>query len=279
MRRWGRGSTGSPLTWDWSVGPRHRPAGFASGKWIRETAMARKPVFLPGLPVDIPAGLWRGEGHAGMLLLRHPRGPAIFCGLYPDTKPVGENTAPPGPDSRGGNHGGYAPDPRGACREAGCGRDPRRAKRCGQDDLLQAASRRLAGALRRHDARCSRSRRGLPGPPLPTWSAFESGGTRWPCHANRSVPLQALFVLEQAPGDGVEPLAGAKTALIVERACGEALQPFHLFGPDSVPSLGRHIFENAASLAAEVSAFRLRVSLDGRFWEKIDEALESKAGR
>jgi SynChlorMet cassette protein ScmC len=241
---------------------------------------AAKARFLPGLPVDVPAGLWRGEGRAGMLLLRHPQGPDIFCGFYPDTKPVGEKIRRPlvpilGEAIMVGTlpiHGALVErrgvgvilaGRSGAGKTTCCKRLPAGWQVLCDDMALAVPA--AGGGFRAH--------------PLPTWSAFESGGTRWPCHANRSVTLQALFVLEQSPEDGAEPLAGAKTALIVERACGEALQPFHLFGPDSVPSLGRHVFENAASLAAEVPAFRLRVSLDGRFWEKIDEALESKAGR
>ncbi len=34
------------------------------------------------------------------------------------------------------------------------------------------------------------------------------------------------------------------------------------------------IFDNAVSIARDIPAYILRVSLQGRFWEKIEEVLE-----
>ena len=88
------------------------------------------------------------------------------------------NAAPPGPVFEEAIRAGGLPLHGGPCREAGRGRDPRRAKRCGQDDLLQAASLRLAGARRRHGDRRPQRRWGLPGPAPAHVERFRIGRER-----------------------------------------------------------------------------------------------------
>jgi SynChlorMet cassette protein ScmC len=234
--------------------------------------------FLPGLPAHVPASGWRGQGNSGMMLLRHPEVRDIYCGLYLDDKPaVAQLRRPLFPVFEEAIRAGGLPlhgalverrgagvilvGRSGAGKSTCCRRLPPGWQVLGDD---------MAIVVRTDDG-------GFRAQPLPTWSAFESGGNGWPCRANRSVPLRVVFILHQAPEDGIEPLSGAKTALIIERACEEALIPFDLFRPDQGSSLDRHIFANAVSLAAAVPAVRLRVSLEGRFWEKVDDVLEGLA--
>ena len=235
--------------------------------------------FLPGLPAHVPAADWRAQGNCGMMLLRHPKLRDVYCGLYPDGKPaVFRMRRPLVPVLEEAIRSGGLPlhgalverqgagvilvGRSGAGKTTCCRRLPSGWQVLGDDMALVVPG--TEGGFRAQ--------------PLPTWSAFESGGNGWPCRANHSVPLQALFFLQQEPEDGVEPLAGVKTALVVERACAEALLLFDLFSPEQGSFLGRHIFANAVSLAAAVRAFRLRVSLNGRFWEEIEEALGRTAG-
>lgn len=234
--------------------------------------------FLPGLPADVPAAGWRAQGNSGMMLLRHPEVRDIYCGLYPDDKPaaaqmrrplvpVFEETIRMGGlplhgalvERRG--EGMIIVGRSGAGKSTCCRRFPPGWQVLGDDLAIVVLD--ADGGYRAH--------------PLPTWSAFESGGNGWPCRANHSVPLRAFFFLQQVPDNGVEPLAGAKTALVIERACKEALLPFDFFSPGHASFLGENVFANAVSLAAAVPAFRLRVSLDGRFWEKMDEVLKGPA--
>ncbi len=248
------------------------------GKMTPGNGNGRASRFLPGLPADVPAAGWKAQGNSGMMLIRHPEVRDIYCGLYPDDKPAAAQMRRPlvpvfEETIRAGGlplHGALVERQgvgmilvgrSGAGKSTCCRRFPSGWQVLGDD--LAVVVRDADGGYRAH--------------PLPTWSAFESGGNGWPCRANRSVSLRAFFFLQQVPDNGVEPVAGAKTALVIEKACKEALLPFDFFSPGQDPFLGRNIFANAVSLAAAVPAFRLRVSLEGRFWEKMDKVLGGAA--
>ena len=109
--------------------------------------------------------------------------------------------------------------------------------------------------------------------PLPTWSAVRSGfeGT-W--NVSRSVPLEAVFFLDQSGSDEVVPVGRGAAAVGCSQSANEVLRsvgPFRLDGRQL--NVGSRVFENAADLFLTLPAFQLRVSLTGRFWEKIDEVL------
>ncbi len=248
------------------------------GKMTAGSGKGHPSRFNPGLPADVSAAGWRAQGNSGMMLLRHPEVCDVYCGLYPDDKPAAAQMRRPlvpvfEEAIRAGElplHGALVErrgaglilvGRSGAGKSTCCRRLPSGWRVLGDD---------LAVVVRDADG-------GYRAQPLPTWSAFESGGNGWPCRANYSVPLKAFFFLQHEPEDGVEPLAGAKTALVIEKACKEALLPFDFFSPGHVTFQGRKLFANAVSLAAAVPAFRLRVSLEGRFWEKIDDVLEGLA--
>lgn len=111
------------------------------------------------------------------------------------------------------------------------------------------------------------------GHPLPTWNdrLLRHLEKTWSigCH----VPVHHLFFLEQADADEVIPLGqGAAAARIVD----SAQQAFFAgYGDDAhkTAMLRRVLFENACALAQAVPSHVLRVSLTGRFWEKIEALL------
>jgi len=110
--------------------------------------------------------------------------------------------------------------------------------------------------------------------PLPTWSAFSSGGDAPMAPTCRSVPLAAVFCLVQSESDEViDPGRGAASVMIDEAA----MMVLRTIEASNEPVQGspmrRRIFENAAALAASVPCYMLRLSLTGRFWEKIEEVL------
>ncbi|MBK7552783.1 MAG: SynChlorMet cassette protein ScmC [Syntrophaceae bacterium] len=111
--------------------------------------------------------------------------------------------------------------------------------------------------------------------PLPTWSAVRKGIRERPWNINRPIPLEGIFFLEQAAEDGLEPLGGASATLRIRQS---ALQVLGSLGPciesERDVRANATLFENAADLAASLPSCILRVSLTGRFWEKIEEALE-----
>jgi hypothetical protein len=104
--------------------------------------------------------------------------------------------------------------------------------------------------------------------PLPSWSAFESGGAAGPAAQTTPYPLRAFFFLQHETEDDVESWRGENGPLVIERACRKRCSPLISFSPGEVSFLGGNIFANAVVPCRCRSAFRLRVSLDGRFGKK-----------
>jgi len=113
--------------------------------------------------------------------------------------------------------------------------------------------------------------------PWPTWSLLRDNGpvASWP--VERAVPLKALLFLIQSPSDRAEPvLATPAAALIVESAV--QLARTVALTPDGKANraICARYLRAAWALAAAVPAFRLRISLTGRFWDEIERAVESE---
>jgi SynChlorMet cassette protein ScmC len=109
---------------------------------------------------------------------------------------------------------------------------------------------------------------------LPTWSALRAGSEgAW--DVRRSVPLEAIFFLVQAVADGAVPAGRGEAAVACRRSAMEVIWsvgPFKLEG-DTL-NVARRVFENAAAFSLALPAYLLRVSLTGRFWEKIEGVLD-----
>jgi SynChlorMet cassette protein ScmC len=232
------------------------------------------PSFVSRSSAELPIDGWRVWGRAGAVLMSHPALADVFCGLYSYRAPVieqmrhalipilEETITSGGVPIHGAlvereGVGALLLGRSGAGKSTSCGRLPPPWRVHGDDMAL--GMRNAAGQFMGH--------------PLPTWSAVESGNIRWPCRAGRAVSVRGLFLLEKSSADSVEPLEKAMAALLIEKAAREALKPFLLLYRCDGAVLRRRIFENAVALAATVPAFRLRVSLDGCFWRKIEEAL------
>jgi len=110
--------------------------------------------------------------------------------------------------------------------------------------------------------------------PLPTWSAVGENGGSGVCSSGLSVPLRAVFFLEQSPVDESIPLKRSTAAISL---AGSSLEVFRSidfgFPKKEEASVKKALYESAASIAVETPAYLLRLSLQGRFWEKIEEAL------
>jgi SynChlorMet cassette protein ScmC len=110
--------------------------------------------------------------------------------------------------------------------------------------------------------------------PFPTWSdhLWRRSEPTW--DVQRSLPLSAIVFLEQGPTDEAIPIGkGEATACIMESAS----QVCHSFWRDLAlgekRGLKEKVFDNACELARSIPAFKLRLSLDGRFWEELDRIL------
>jgi len=107
--------------------------------------------------------------------------------------------------------------------------------------------------------------------PLPTWSAIRAGTVRWSCRINEGVPVRALTLLAQSESDGLEPLGSGAATIAISNAA--AICFHYLDGgleTDRSRLLRKKIFENASALVKNLPVYVLRVSLAGKFWEKIE---------
>jgi SynChlorMet cassette protein ScmC len=95
----------------------------------------------------------------------------------------------------------------------------------------------------------------------------------------QGVRLSAIFFLTQAAEDEVVPAGTAMASVILADA---AMTIFHSVqarpNPMEKSPLFSGVFDNAATMANSVPSYVLRLSLEGRFWEKIEKVLEKEKG-
>jgi SynChlorMet cassette protein ScmC len=117
--------------------------------------------------------------------------------------------------------------------------------------------------------------------PWPTWSRFRDHGPGGRWNVGESVPLVTLFFLSRAEEDRAEPAGtGDAVAFITESVHQTAGIPSQ---PGRTPEeAARHCEEEiatATALARAVPAYRLEISLTGKFWEVIEDTLTRQAPR
>jgi len=113
--------------------------------------------------------------------------------------------------------------------------------------------------------------------PLPTWSAVgpDAGKCAW--DIKQGIRLSAIFFLTQADEDEVIPAGGAMASVILADAAMTIFRSVRVQEQALEKKLlGGNTIANAAAMANSVPSYILRLSLTGRFWEKIEEALEKK---
>ncbi len=114
---------------------------------------------------------------------------------------------------------------------------------------------------------------------LPTWSILRSGQQDRTWNVGHSVPVAGIFFLVQAETDEIVYPGGGAASVMLDSASVMVFRSVNsVTGPIDGSPLRRNVYSNAASMVSSVPCFVLRLSLTGRFWEKIEEALE-KADR
>jgi len=109
---------------------------------------------------------------------------------------------------------------------------------------------------------------------FPTWSDYleKRSEPRW--NVQRYVPLEAIFFLEQARTDEVVPVGQGEAAVhLYQSATQVCYRNWVKLNREEIRPLRKKLFENACELAAAIPVFELRVSLNGRFWEKMEAVL------
>ncbi|MBI5252507.1 MAG: SynChlorMet cassette protein ScmC [Desulfomonile tiedjei] len=112
------------------------------------------------------------------------------------------------------------------------------------------------------------------GHPLPTWSQLLSQSSTRTWNVQSCVPIVAVMVLEQAEEDEIIPLGQSRAAMRIAHSASYVSLLGLVEPPETVASIRRSVFNNAARMAKSVPAFVLRCSLHGKFWRKMEEALK-----
>ena len=111
-------------------------------------------------------------------------------------------------------------------------------------------------------------------PPFPTWSDYLAGRPERTWNTQHHLPLFAIFFLKQAKADEVTPIGQGQAAVCVYRAALQVCYRNWLnLDREEIMMLKKKLFENACEVARSIPAFKLRVSLTGRFWEEIEKVL------
>jgi hypothetical protein len=111
--------------------------------------------------------------------------------------------------------------------------------------------------------------------PYPTWSDYLNGESSrtWPVET--AVPLTAICFITQAATDAITPLnPGEAAQSTVDAAMQTGRRMWRRLQKDQQTALKTRLFHNACDLARRVPAYRLHVSLHGRFWEELERGLE-----
>lgn len=110
--------------------------------------------------------------------------------------------------------------------------------------------------------------------PFPTWNDYIMKRSQNTWDVQYSVPLSAIFFIEQAEADEIIPMPMEHSTMRIMESTDEALGNILTnTSRDEKIAFNRNIFNNAFDMAYNIPVFQFRVSLNGRFWEKIEEAI------
>ena len=110
--------------------------------------------------------------------------------------------------------------------------------------------------------------------PFPTWSDYFRKRSERTWDVQKHIPVSALFFLEQSEEDEVIPLGKGEAAVLAQQLAMQVCYRYFIqLDHEQVRNRKEMLFENACDLAKTVPAFKLGVSLRGRFWEKMESVL------
>lgn len=110
--------------------------------------------------------------------------------------------------------------------------------------------------------------------PFPTIAKVATPFHQHEWDVQQNVPLRALLFLEQSDDDAVLPIRKAEAAALLQRG----IMDVFLRHINHLPLVDAHAlklqqFENACKLIRAMPVFRLRASLNGKFWEEMEKVV------
>jgi len=110
--------------------------------------------------------------------------------------------------------------------------------------------------------------------PFPTWSEYVAGDGKRTWDTQHHVPVAGIFFLEQSEQDQVAPIGQGEAAAFINQTATQVCHRFwNNLSHDEVRARKKRLFKNACELAQAIPTFKLRVSLEGRFWEQIEKVI------
>ncbi len=88
------------------------------------------------------------------------------------------------------------------------------------------------------------------------------------------LPLKAIFFLEQSNNDQVKPIPAHEASLKLYHAASLMVRGFDRSSNCSVKQKNTTLFNNACDIIKAIPSYRLKASLNGRFWEKIQNTMD-----
>lgn len=111
--------------------------------------------------------------------------------------------------------------------------------------------------------------------PLPTWSDYLENRAENTWDVQYSVPLKAIFNVEQAETDQTLPLGLGIAATGMYESAAQICMRYWFNGvQEESRREKRLVFENACDMAKKIPAYTLRATLNGRFWEEMERVID-----
>lgn len=115
--------------------------------------------------------------------------------------------------------------------------------------------------------------------PFPTWSDHLWRGSEKTWNVQYSIPISGVFFIEHAEVDEAIPLGQGESAASINQSAAQVCRKYWKNADQGYQrAFRKNLFDNACEMAKKIPAFRLRVSLHGRFWEEIERALSNRIG-
>jgi SynChlorMet cassette protein ScmC len=147
----------------------------------------------------------------------------------------------------------------GAGKSTCCSRLPEGWSACGDDEQLVVRS--SDGSYRVHS--------------FPTWSEYlNDSQSQKSWDVQHSIPLYGVFFIEQSKIDAAIPIGtGEAVARVSESTFQVYRKQRGIFNEENQRMLQKNLFENTCEMVKSIPAFKLQVTLHGKFWEEIERVL------
>lgn len=110
--------------------------------------------------------------------------------------------------------------------------------------------------------------------PWPTWSRLYKGGPGGIWDVQKALPLKAIFFLKQSPKDKVEKIyVSQATSMLIESVQQVSWDTFRYLSVDEIHAIYAEQVAASELLAKAIPANMLYISLEGDFWEELENVL------